>query len=233
LSENKQVLLLNLGLTDYDEALELQLRCEAARKQNRIPDLLILLEHPPVYTLGRGFREEHLLLDRADLDRRGVKVREIRRGGDITFHGPGQLVGYPILDLGLHGRDVHLYLRLLERFLIETLRGFGLQGYTIQGQTGVWCRGGKIASIGVGLSRWVTTHGFALNVNNDLSYFDGIVACGLHGRQAASMQTKLRRSVDIGDVKTTTANIFAETFNLQLSEITKDHLTTRLAGLGK
>ncbi len=218
--------LLDLGLVDYDEALELQAHCEAARKDGRIPDLLILLEHPPVYTYGRGADLKHLLLDPDDLSQRGIKVREIRRGGDITFHGPGQIVGYPILDLQNHGKDAHLYLRKLEDVLKATLEDFGLEPYMVEGMTGVWCGGGKIASIGVGISRWVTTHGFALNINTDLSYFNGIVPCGLHGKQATSMKVLLNETIEVNAVCKKVAERFAEIFSLDLQP-------NNLAGIDK
>jgi lipoate-protein ligase B len=220
--------LLELGVVDYDEALDLQLRCEAARKRGDIPDLLILLEHPLVYTFGRGADARHLLIDLADLERRGIKLREIRRGGDVTFHGPGQLVGYPILDLQNHGRDAHLYLRKLENTLKATLEDFDLEAYTVEGMTGVWCGGGKIAAIGVGISRWIATHGFALNVNTDLSYFSGIVPCGLHGKQATSMKTLLSRSIEMDAVRKALSGRFAEEFCLELQSIDPADLITRL-----
>lgn len=208
---------LDLGLVDYDEALELQTRCEAARKACLIPDLLILLEHPPVYTYGRGADLKHLLLDQEDLEKQGIKLREIRRGGDITFHGPGQIVGYPIIDLQNHGKDAHLYLRKLEDVLKATLEEFELQPYTVEGKTGVWCGDGKIAAIGVGISRWITTHGFALNVNTDLNYFGGIVPCGLHGMQATSMKAQSRHTIDMEAVKNRLVGNFGSQFELEMS----------------
>lgn len=224
MTKRRDGLLLELGLTDYDEALELQYRCESARKAGLLPDLLILLEHDRIYTLGRSFKEEHLLFDKLDLETRGIKIREIRRGGDITYHGPGQLVGYPILDLNDHGKDVHLYLRKLERCLISSLKNFDLEPYTVEGKTGVWCEGGKVAAIGVGISRWVTTHGFALNVNTDLSYFGGIIACGIHGRQATSMQALLQQNIDMNEVRRAVSTSFAREFGLEMSTLTKSKL---------
>ena len=211
--------LLDLGLVDYDDALELQLRCEQARKQGIIQDTLILLEHDPVYTMGRGTDPKNLLLDRAELDKRGIKLREIRRGGDITFHGPGQLVGYPIIDLQQHGKDVHLYLRKLEAAIKATLKAYHIEGYTVEGMTGVWCGGGKVAAIGVGISRWVTTHGFAVNVNTELHYFGGIIACGLGGKQATSMQAQIQRKVDMAEVRSKMAREFAKVFDLEMKII--------------
>jgi len=233
LNDTKEGWLLELsGLTDYDEALDLQARCEAARKADAIPDLLILLEHEPVYTFGRGADPQHLLLDPDDLARRGVKLREIRRGGDITYHGPGQLVGYPILDLQGYGKDAHKYLRKLESAIKASLEVFDLRAYTVEGMTGVWCGGGKIAAIGVGISRWITTHGFALNVNTVLDYFGGIVPCGLHDRKATSMQVQLGRVLDLARVKDVVSNEFAREFNLEFRRIEKDVLESVLVHSG-
>lgn len=208
--------LLNLDRLDYDEALKLQAELETKRKQGEIPDILVLLEHPPVYTMGRSTDPNNLLLDREALEERGVKVREIRRGGDITFHGPGQIVGYPIIDLSDHRRDAHWYLRTLERVLIDTLAEYDLDAYTISGMTGVWSEGAKVAAIGVGISRWVTTHGFALNVNTDLTFFGGIIPCGLKGKQVTSMNALLRRKLDMAEVRSVVADRFAQLFNLSL-----------------
>ena len=220
--------LLELGLTDYDEALELQSRCEAARKATAIPDLLIFLEHEPVYTMGRGTDEKNLLLDRENLVQRGIKLREIRRGGDITFHGPGQLVGYPIIDLEDHGKDAHVYIRKLEQVLIRTLKHFGLEACTIDGMTGVWCAGEKIAAIGVGISRWITTHGFALNVNNDLSYFVGIIPCGLERKQVTSMQIQLGHSTEMIEVREAVAEEFAKVFDVRIIDVSYSRLVGKL-----
>ena len=220
--------LLDLGIVDYDEALELQLRCERARKQGLIADTLILLEHEPVYTMGRGTDPKNLLLDSAELDKRGIKLREIRRGGDITFHGPGQLIGYPIIDLQRHGKDVHLYLRKLETAIKAMLKAYHIEGYTVEGMTGVWCGGGKVAAIGVGVSRWVTTHGFALNVNTELDYFGGIIACGLNGKQATSMQAQLQREVDMDEVRAKLASEFASEFDLEMKNIDLSALESML-----
>jgi lipoyl(octanoyl) transferase len=168
-----------LGRVPYAEALKLQRRLADERIAGLIPDTLILLEHPPVVTLGRGTRETSLPVQPEALRARGVEVHEIERGGDVTYHGPGQLVGYPILDLQALKPDLHWYLRQLEEALIRALAVFDIPAERNQGYTGVWTRGRKIASIGIHVRQWVTWHGFALNVTTDLPAFDLIVPCGI------------------------------------------------------
>jgi lipoate-protein ligase B len=168
-----------LGMTPYLAAWNLQRRLAEARAEGRAPDILLLLEHPPTITLGRGARREHLLASSAELDRRGVAVYEIDRGGDVTYHGPGQLIGYPILDLAAHGRDLHAYLRRMEGALIRCLALLGVEARRFPPHTGVWVGDRKIAAMGVHVRRWVSTHGFALNVQPDLSHYDLIVPCGI------------------------------------------------------
>jgi lipoate-protein ligase B len=181
----------------YGEALALQERCAAERRAGAGPDRILLLEHPPVVTLGRSSREENLLASRAELAARGVEVHAIARGGDVTWHGPGQLVGYPILDLAASGRrDVHRYLRDLEAGLREALSALGVAARAQPGMTGVFAAGGegrprKLASIGVGVRGWITRHGFALNVAPDLSAFDCIVPCGLSQVEMTSVAREL------------------------------------------
>jgi len=208
---------LNLGRVDYDDALQLQKELEEKRKADEIPDILVLLEHPPVYTMGRSTNPDNLLLDPVDLEKRGIKVREIRRGGDITFHGPGQIVGYPIIKLTQHKKDAHWYLRTLEDLMIDTMSEYELKCYTISGMTGVWCEGGKIAAIGVGISRWVTSHGFALNVNTELSFFGGIIPCGIQNKPVTSLQAQLHRTVPMEEVRQKLADNFGKAFNLEMS----------------
>lgn len=219
--KTKKGWLINLGEVDYDDALEMQHELEQQRKQDAIPDTLVLLSHPPVYTMGRGTDESNLLLSRDDLAKRGIKLREIRRGGDITYHGPGQLVGYPIFNLRQHKKDAHWYLRTLERVLIETLKCYELECYTVEGMTGVWCDGGKIAAIGVGISRWVTTHGFAMNVNTDLGYFGGIIPCGIQNKPVTSIQAQLRRTIDEDEVRRVVTKQFEQLFGLSLEQVEK------------
>ncbi len=192
----------HLGLVSYGEALELQRRLRQARMEERLPDTVLLLEHPDVITFGRSARPENAPLSDEALRKAGYEVHRVNRGGDVTYHGPGQLVGYPILDLSKRGQDVHRYLRQLEGVLIDTLADFGLAASRREGYAGVWLDERlKIASIGVGLRRWTTMHGFALNVCCDLSRFDAIIACGLRGVQMTSMQESLGREVDLGAVR--------------------------------
>ena len=174
-----------LGEVEYRTALDLQLSYLDRRASRRIPDTLLLLTHPHVYTLGRGGDEANLLVPRETLEREGIAVERVGRGGDITYHGPGQLVGYPILRM--EKPDVHLFVRSIEAALIDAVRAFGVESRCIQGLTGVWAGERKIASIGVGIRKWVTYHGFALNVTTDLSWFRRIHLCGLKGREATSI----------------------------------------------
>jgi lipoyl(octanoyl) transferase len=177
---SEEVAVVGLGRMAYGEALELQ-RALAQRRIDKTldRDLLLLVEHPPVITLGRGFRAGSLSTPREFLAARGVEVFDIDRGGDVTFHGPGQLVGYPIFDLNEHQPDLHWFLRKLEEALIVSLSEFGIPGDRRESYTGVWTGGRKIASIGIHVKQWVTWHGFALNVTTDLSYFDLMVPCGI------------------------------------------------------
>lgn len=189
---SRELEIVGLGRMPYAEALELQRRLAKERiEKRRKNDLLLLVEHPPVITLGRGFRPEHLRTPRALLEARGIEVHEIERGGDVTFHGPGQLVGYPIFDLAEHRPDLHWFLRRLEEALMAALGQFGIEARRREGYTGVWVQDRKIASIGIHVRQWVTWHGFALNVTTDLSYFDLIVPCGIPGVRMTSMQREL------------------------------------------
>lgn len=171
---------LNLGLTDYKEALNIQLNLVSKRIEDSIPDVLILLEHPPTITIGRSGNLSNLLVSEDYLKHKGIHFEQISRGGDITFHGPGQIVGYPIMDLNHLEKDIHKYLRSIEDLIIDTLKIYTIYSSGFKGITGVWTGGKKIASIGVGVKRWITYHGFALNVINDLEYFDMIIPCGLN-----------------------------------------------------
>ena len=183
-----------LGSVAYAEALELQTQLRDQRLAGELPDTALLLEHPDVITFGRSAGASNALLSDAELRARGYDVARVNRGGDVTWHGPGQLVGYPILDLAPRGQDVHAYLRELEGVLISALGDFGVRAQRRKGYTGVWLdERRKIASIGVGVRRWVTMHGFALNVNCDLGGFDVIVACGLAGVDMTSMRHELGR----------------------------------------
>ena len=208
-----------LGLVPYGEGIELQDSLIQERRADVIPDQLLLLEHPHVITLGTGSQSSNVL---ADEDRRrelGVDLFETGRGGDVTYHGPGQLVGYPILDLKPDRKDLHRYLRDLEEVLIQVLRSYGLEGSRSSGFTGVWTRQGKVAAIGVRVSSgWITSHGFALNVNTDLDYFGTIVPCGIQGRQVASLQGLLGTHVPMEEVMDRTSQAMARIFGRSLQE---------------
>ena len=181
-----------LGRMAYGEALALQRDVAARRIAGTLDhDVLLLVEHPPVITLGRGFQPQHLPTTPDALRARGIELHDIDRGGDVTFHGPGQLVGYPIFDLGEHRQDLHWFLRQMEEALIVALATFGIPGERAAGYTGVWTRGRKIASIGIHVRQWVTWHGFALNVTTDLSYFGLIVPCGIPNVTMTSIQREL------------------------------------------
>ena len=191
-AERRELWVVRLGRLPYDEALELQRAAARARISGDVPqDVLLLVEHPPVVTLGRSSKAQHLLCTAEMLAARGVALFEVERGGDVTWHGPGQLVGYPIIDLKRHRQDLHWYLRQLEASLISALALAGLAGERNPGKTGVWVGGRKIASIGVHARNWVTWHGFALNVTTDLSAFDVIVPCGIAGVEMTSMTREL------------------------------------------
>lgn len=198
MSSHRHLLVADLGTRSYADALALQRAAARARLDGSLDqDLLLLVEHPPVVTRGRAARDpSHLLATPELLAARGVELFDVERGGDVTFHGPGQLVGYPIVDLNRHKLDLHWYLRQVEEVLIRACAGFEVIGERRDGQTGVWTNGRKIASIGVHARQWVTWHGFALNVTTDLSYFDLMVPCGIAGVTMTSVEQELLRRAD-------------------------------------
>lgn len=192
-----EFLVLDLGLRRYAEALAFQRSLAAARIAKRVPqDVLVLVEHPPVITLGRSTKAGNLLASSESLAARGVELFEVERGGDVTFHGPGQLVGYPIVDLSEHKQDLHWYLRQVEEVMIRGVAPFGIIADRNPGKTGVWTRDRKLASIGVHARQWVTWHGFALNVTTDLSYFDLMVPCGIADVSMTSVERELLDHAD-------------------------------------
>ena len=206
----------SLGRLGYGEALEMQRGIARERISGAIPqDVLLLVEHPPVVTLGRASKEKHLVASPEFLQSKGVELFEVERGGDVTFHGPGQLVGYPIIDLKRHRQDLHWYLRKIEEALINTLADYGITGERNTAFTGVWTRGKKIASIGVHAREWVTWHGFALNVATDLSYFDLIIPCGIDGVVMTSIARELgSEQISMQDVHERVTAKFAEAFDV-------------------
>jgi len=204
-----------LGVVSYREALDLQKHLVELRKANEIPDQLLLLEHPPVITLGVKTRNDrsHVVATPATLEEEGVEVFESGRGGDVTYHGPGQLVGYPIMDLRPDRCDVHRYVRDLEEMLIRVAAEFGVTAGRSNGLTGVWVGDDKLAAIGVRIARWVTSHGFALNVSTNLAHFNLIVPCGIVDRGVTSLARVTNRAIDMDEVAGITAAAFAAVFD--------------------
>ena len=203
----------HLGLIPYAEALALQSDLVERRRAGEIPDQLLLLEHPHVITLGTASSRSHVLADESRRRDLGIDLVDVGRGGDVTYHGPGQLVAYPILDLKPDRKDVHRYLRDLETVLVQTLDQIGIRGEPVPDLTGVWVDGRKIAAIGVRVSSgWITSHGFALNVSNDLSYFETIVPCGIPDVSVTSVTRELGRPVEVADVVEIVSGAFSETF---------------------
>jgi lipoyl(octanoyl) transferase len=225
-------LIVDLGLMGYAEAWELQKRMVAARKSHGIEDVLLLCEHPHVITLGRNGKRENLLASEHVLRQKGVELHATDRGGDITYHGPGQIVGYPILNLSAIRRDVVWYVRMLEEAMIRATAELGIAAGREPGKTGVWVESGhadeKLAAIGVHISRWVTSHGFAYNVSTDLRYFDLIVPCGIRDRKATSLEKLLGHSVDGKEVAPRIARHLGELFGLEMKEATRRGLLERL-----
>ncbi len=229
---NKQVKFVDWGLVDYQEAWDRQeevfAKTVAIKNANRInntteptPNFLIFTEHPHVYTMGKSGHEEYLLLDDDGLKEQEAAFYKINRGGDITYHGPGQIVGYPILDLDNFFTDIHLYLRTLEDVIILTLADYGIEAGRYPGYTGVWLdadneKARKICAMGVRASRWVTMHGFAFNVNVDLNYFGNIVPCGIDDKGVTSLERELGRKLDMDEVKSVVKGHIATLFKMEL-----------------
>lgn len=241
----KELLVIDLGLVEYGAAWELQRRVASARKAGNIPDVLLLCEHPHVITLGRSGRISNLRASSEMLRRMGASFFETNRGGDITYHGPGQLVGYPILNLTEIRRDVTWYVRNLEEVMIRATAEFGIVSRRVSGRTGVWVdvraasraendeqemqkEEEKLAAIGVHLSRWVTTHGFAYNVSTDLRYFELIVPCGIAGKRATSLEKLLGRRVKVAEVAPRIAAHLGEIFGLAPRGCGRDQLDSML-----
>lgn len=218
----------HLGRTRFAEAWELQRQLFELSLRGVTGDLLLLTEHEPVYTLGKGADQNHLLASDEELSRDGTEVFRIDRGGDITYHGPGQIVGYPILNLQRHTPDIHKYLRDLEEVIIRALDRFDIQGAREDGLTGVWVHGEKIAALGVRVSKWVTMHGFALNVNTDLQRFARIIPCGIFHKGVTSMEQILGLNLPLADVEVILSESFSEVFGCKAVMITPDALKDRV-----
>ena len=231
--KNNEILVKDLGVLSYDKSWEYQKRIfdnivsqkinnRTLKKKIKTENYLLIVEHKPIYTIGKSGEISNLLLDDQELKLKGIDFREINRGGDITFHGLGQIVGYPILDLDNFFTDIGLYLRTLEEVIISTISFYGIKGFRIDGETGVWVKDEsnslkKICAFGIKASRWVTMHGFALNVNTDLTYFDNIVPCGISDKGVTSLQEILNQKIAIKTVKEKLYENIAKLFNAELS----------------
>ncbi|HEX6039853.1 lipoyl(octanoyl) transferase LipB [Longimicrobium sp.] len=203
-----------LGTISYADALELQAEMVKQRRADEIPDTLLLLEHPHVITLGSGSHDENVLVSPEERAARGIELFPTGRGGDVTYHGPGQLVGYPIFDLKPDRQDLHRYLRDIEQALIGVLADFGIQGSRKDGLTGVWAGDNKLAAIGIRVSSgWITSHGFALNVTTDLSYFGTIIPCGIRDHGVGSLSTELGRTVTMAEAEASAIRWFERIFD--------------------
>ena len=207
------MLFCRLGTVDYAEAHALQKELQAKRIAGDVDDTVLLLEHPPVLTLGRSAKQQHVLAPAEVLQAREISVHEVGRGGDVTYHGPGQLVAYPIVDLKPNRKDVRKYVWSLEETMIRTCGDFGLQASRIQGLNGTWIGDRKVGAVGVRISRWVTMHGLALNANSDLNYFDLIVPCGIQDKAVTSLSAELQRNVEVADIVEPLAVHFARLFD--------------------
>ena len=241
----KSCQIIDLGMIGYAEACALQKRIVTARKTDAIEDVLLLCEHPHVITLGRNAKREHLLAAEHVLKQKGVELHATDRGGDITYHGPGQIVGYPILNLGEIRRDVVWYVRTLEEIMIRTTAEFGIQAVREPGKTGIWVDAAqsssalatrhsplatseKLGAIGVHISRWVTSHGFAYNVSTDLRFFDLIVPCGIADRKATSLEKILGRNIERKEIAPHLVKHFGEVFGLEMKQASRRELLEKL-----
>jgi lipoyl(octanoyl) transferase len=209
---NKKLTYCNLGTVDYKEAWDLQKNIFELRHQQKVDDVLFLLEHPHTYTLGKTADEKNLVGNQEYLNRNKISVYDIDRGGDITYHGPGQIVGYPIIDLNNWGKDTDKYLRTLEEIIIRTCADYRLAVKRVPKYTGVWIEDRKIAAIGIKVTRWITMHGFALNVNTDLSLYNGIIPCGITNKEVTSLKKELNTEFNLQEVKSNILNHAVEIF---------------------
>jgi lipoyl(octanoyl) transferase len=224
--------IIDLGLIGYSDAWALQKRLVSARKADAMDDVLLLCEHPHVITLGRNAKREHLLASEHVLKQKGVELHATDRGGDVTYHGTGQIVGYPILNLGAIRRDVVWYVRMLEESMIRATQEFGVEAVREKGKTGIWVHvansAEKLAAIGVHISRWVTSHGFAYNVSTDLRFFDLIVPCGIADRKPTSLEKILERGIERREVTPHLVKHFGEVFGLEMKPASREELLEQL-----
>jgi lipoate-protein ligase B len=206
-------IILELGLTEYQEAYELQKTLHRQRVGGKIPDVLLLLEHPPTITVGKSGNLDNILIPRERLTQRGISLFFINRGGDVTYHGPGQLVAYPIVDLGERGKDLHRYISDLEEVMLRTLRDFSIDGDRDESHPGAWVKKQEVGAIGLSVQRWVSMHGFALNINTDLEHFSFINPCGFPDRKATSMSKILNSDVPMKEATNSLISHFCEIFD--------------------
>jgi lipoyl(octanoyl) transferase len=228
--EIRKLVYCDLGLIDYKKAWEVQKSVHQLRVENKIDDVLFLLEHPHTYTLGKSAYKENLVGDKKYLDENKISVFDIDRGGDITYHGPGQIVGYPIISLTNWQQDSHKYLRALEDVIIKVCAEYNLTGCRVNKYTGVWLDERKICAIGIKISRWITMHGFAFNVNTDLKLFSGIIPCGISDKEVTSLNSELKKEISLTEVKEKIIHHFNVLFNYdQIEFITKEELLSLIS----
>lgn len=220
-----QIYSIDFGLTNFSDLWELQHKINFYKQKNKSNDLLMFTEHKNVYTLGRGGDRNHLLISKEDMMRNKIEYFEIDRGGDLTYHGPGQLVCYPIIDLNNFYLDTHRYLRDLEEVIIRTLKSYGIESGRDEEYTGVWVKEEKICSIGIKVSRWITMHGLAFNVNNELGYFEKIIPCGIFHKGMTSMKRILGKEADMNEVKNRIIKNFEEVFGVTITKIDEKELS--------
>ena len=209
----------DLGFIDYKDAWNLQKAIHQSRAKNKIDDIFFLLEHPHTYTLGKTADKKNLVGDKKYLDENNISVYDIDRGGDITYHGPGQIVGYPIINLTNWKQDTHKYLRSIEEIIIRVCNEYGLDAKRIEKLTGVWIDDRKICAIGIKVSRWITMHGFAFNINTDLNLFNGIIPCGISDKQVTSLSKELNREITLTEAKEKIIHHFMNEFNYSQIEL--------------
>jgi lipoyl(octanoyl) transferase len=218
----KKLAVIDLGLQPYRPVWKLQQELQRKRIEQKIPDTLIFVEHTPVYTIGKNGSDLHVIASSNFLHMHGIEVVQVDRGGDVTYHGPGQLVGYPIFDLHQHKQSISWYMRNLEEVFIEVIKKYNLQGERSEGYTGVWIKDEKITALGVRISHWVTMHGFAFNVNTNLSHFGGIIPCGIFQYGVTSLQKVLNQTIDMEEVKQFVIQAFQDVFNFSKVEAETD-----------
>ena len=222
--KRRQIVSIDLGSVPFETALKIQHQLMDGKKNGMEEDYLLTLEHPHTYTIGATGSLENLLVDEEYLKFNGIELQHIRRGGDITYHGPGQLVAYPILNLNNYYKDLHRYLRDLEEVLISTVKQFGIAAGRKSGLTGIWVGDEKLASIGIKMSKWITMHGTALNVSTDLSYFDNIIPCGVRDKSVTSMSKILGKSLEVKEVSHVYVRSFSRVFGSEIVKNQRDNL---------